>query len=277
MFVALLMCYLFIEPRTRLAFYFQPKTESLHILPDKNIAPVLSMGFQNIWADFILLKSQLHVHDTSKQGLIKDGKLLKEMMELILKLDPYYVDGFIFGSFALSEFWDNLGVADSIDLLEKAWHWNKDEHRFPMYIGFNYSMKSENKKEAIKWFRLALRDEDAPQNLVWVVDALMGQDDLNSTIQRDAVCNICDEAKDKTQKREYCLRCKFYVLLVELNEGSKLFAKQQGRPMKHISEFVKFGYLDQLPKEPLGGNWYVNEKGIITSTTTNRAEQKATR
>lgn len=270
LFVCLFLTYFFVEKQVRYVAYYKPKVEKEHILPDKKVAPLLAMGFRNVMADLYTLKAQIHNHETAKKGLLKDGKVLFDMMELVMALDPHYKDAFLFGSVALSEFWGNMGVADSNTLLRKAWFHNQDEHRFPMYMGYNYYSNGENKNQAIKWFRAALLDPDAPKRLVWVVDALLSDEDLNSQIQRDSVCEICEEAEEEFQKKQYCARCEFYIRLIELNEGAKIFKQREGKPMQHISDLVTYGYLDELPREPLGGRWYLNDKGVIVSTVTNR-------
>ncbi len=53
LFIALLLSYQMVEKQVRHVFYELPETQVMHILPNKTIAPMLSLGFQNVWADLL--------------------------------------------------------------------------------------------------------------------------------------------------------------------------------------------------------------------------------
>lgn len=267
LFVFLLLVYLFAEKDIRRRSDEMLGSEGVYFLPDKKLVPLLSMGFQNIWADFALLQAQIFFFDHREFGRFEDGKRLKEMIELVLTLDPKYVVAAVFGNFALTRAWDLTGVSDANDLLLTAWKRNPDDHRLPMYMGFNYYIYGDYPREVVRWMRVALEDPEAPQNLIWIIDAAINKDPkAGLRAHMEAMCSMCEQAEEESQKKHLCSQCRLYHLLVQLNHLARVYEKRIGRRISDINDLVSTGLAKTIPPCPLGGRWFVRQDGSIDST-----------
>ncbi len=265
----LLGVYAIIETNLRDKVAADSQSATFHVLPEKKIAPVLSLGFQNLWADVLLLQTQIYSYDHRENMTLERTHQLKSMVDLILALDPHYTVAARFGHFVLSSFGDLMGIVEANEILYKSWKRNPDEYRLPMYIGFNYYLNAEAPNQVVKWFRVALENPEAPRRLIWMVDMMLRSqsgDPKNYRIHKQAMCSMCEEAEDPLQIRHLCGRCKLYDILVQLNDLAQRFRSEQKQPLETPQDFVRTGYLAELPPCPEGGRWYIREDGVIDST-----------
>ena len=267
--VMLVGAYAVIETHLRDVYESGYSSETLHVLPDRRIAPVLSLGFQNLWADLLLLHSQVYAHEHRGDLTLVKIEYFKDLFDLILTLDPHYTLAAITGHFVLSSFGGTMGVVEANDLLYKAWKRNPDKYKLPMYMGFNYYIHGDAPNEVAKWFRVALENPEAPKRLIWIVDLMLNTklgDSKNDRIQQQAMCNMCEEAEDPLQIQHFCGRCKLYGFIVELNNAARRYRGEHGKALNSPQDLVSAGYLSELPECPEGGRWYLREDGVIDST-----------
>ncbi len=265
-FLALLVGYLFVEADIKQRERPSQGVEQNNYIVSRSTAPLISMGFQNLWADFVLLQAQFFYNERRKYRLYEDGKQLRKLIELVFTLDPRYTIAARFANFALGESWREMGVADANELLEMAWKLNPDEYRLPMYIGYNYFLSSHNAEQVVKWMKIALRNPEAPRRLLWIVEeAEKGRFSGYGSL-RHIICTQCEQAEDATQKKVFCTRCRLYSILVQLEQLRERYEQQQGRPLDSVRDLVSAGYLRHLPSDPLQGEWVIMRDGRINSS-----------
>ena len=104
-FLALLVGYWFLEADIKQRERPTQGVEQNNYIVSRSTAPLISLGFRNLWADFILLQAQFFFNERREYRLYEDGKHLKKLIELILTLDPKYRIAARFANFALGESW----------------------------------------------------------------------------------------------------------------------------------------------------------------------------
>ncbi|RJO65188.1 MAG: hypothetical protein C4523_16640 [Myxococcales bacterium] len=265
--LAFISFYAFLEHDVRGRFAARQSVEPAVIVPNKALAPVMAMGFHNLWADFSLLNAQVFFANPEYRGRIEKGMIFREMIELATTLDPSYKVAYFFGHFALSSYWNNWGVRQANEILKLGWKNNFDDYRFPQYIGFNYYLNSENKNEIVKWFRIALRYPEAPRRLIWTIDRMLRGADTTNHIHAESMCAMCEDAKEKEQKRYFCERCETYTALIALNDLRLAYLRDKGRPIGSLGDLTAAGYIDKIPVCPNGCNWLFTADGAITSSS----------
>jgi hypothetical protein len=270
LFIVLLVAFVVIEAETRTGFERIPEHERVHIVPNKKLAPMLSMSFAGVWSEFILLEAQIFVTEHRGFGTLETGKLLKSMGELINVLDPQYQEAIIFLAVSLTEYWGYMGVSDGNDLLRLGLLHNPDNYNYSRLLGFNYYLYGtnypDNRREAIKWFRTCLSYEDCPKQTIWMIENLMKEEPSAIAMHASMICSMCETAEEDSQRKNLCLRCRYYTLLEQLDHVRRQFEKQQGQPLRSINELVRAGYLEDIPEDPMGGQWVVTPKGNLASS-----------
>ena len=266
LFIMVLIAYYFAEAKVRADFEQISESEKIYFLPNKQLAPILSLGYEHFFAELQLLEAQIFFHDHSRSGSEEDREKFKAMIELVLTLDPQCTVAATFANFALSQRWDLMGVADGNELLEMAWRKNPDKYKLPMYIAFNYYLFGDNPNQVVKWMRIALDNPEAPRRLIWVVNSA-----LNSGANRDITnysvyCDLCEQAADPAQRDIFCTKCLLYKYILGLDELRQRFEQREGKKLENVRELVAKGYLEELPPDPLGGEWVIRPDGRIDSS-----------
>lgn len=265
--IPLLLAYVFVEASVRDLREVQSQDSSYKTLPSPEVASVISLGFNEAWADFLLLQIQVFTIERFNDGRMEDGKTLKLMCDLLFSQSPFHNDALQFCALALAGAWGTMGVSDAIDLLRKAHPRNPDNWRIPLNIGYLYYLHAEEKDQAIRWLRVALRYPETPKQVLWSIDSMATHDERSHLAgHMHAICSMCDQSVEKQQKKHLCLRCGFLKLLIEFEKLRARYEKEQAVPLKKIADFLERGYLKSLPPDPLGGQWIVDTDGRINST-----------
>gem|GEM_PF-3256388 len=252
-----------------------PVAETEWFAPETKYLKLITFGFNHLMADLLLIDTQFFVADNKNVFTEKRCRMLKYKMDMITKLDPESEYAYIYGGYALPEYCDLMGIADSNDLLKRGWSALPDNFKMPKMIGFNFVRYSEEPERGAKWLRIASRLPKAPTNLIWVADALVRKNPENYgmlEIQQKIMCDMCETVTDKDQKKHLCTHCAMYGDIVGLNKVANEFEKKEGYRITNIQELADRHYIKYVPKDPSGGKYIVLENGVIDSTINARKE-----
>lgn len=265
-FLIVLSAYALIESKVRRDYKARLATsDETFILPEARYVPLLAMGFNHLWAQWTMLQSQVFFAEHRERPTYASGKTLKKLLELAITLDPKLHTIGIFSSFALGGSWGLMGVSDANDLLWQHFRNNPDDYNLPKYMAFNYFFNEGDPLLVAKWVRVALQNPQAPRGLLWLADAAMRDQNKDFGMRARIMCEICESSVDKTQRETTCKQCQYLRIAQGLEELRQRYVTGHG-PLRAPNELVRAGYLSALPKDPLGGEWKLDEMGRIDSS-----------
>jgi len=137
----------------------RPYLDSL-FLPRKEVAKILSFGYDGFMADFLFLRS-VQAFGGQWNKAIQNYGGVADYFETIAELDPRFMDTYEFGSMVMSE-----NAADpqrAIELNKIGWLNNRKMYK-PCYLNAYiswYVMKQKNPTKL--WVRLAQKAPDCPE------------------------------------------------------------------------------------------------------------------
>jgi hypothetical protein len=137
----------------------RPYQDSLFI-PRKDVAKILSFGYDGFMADFLFLRS-VQAFGGQWNKAIQNYGSVADYFETIAELDPRFMDTYEFGSMVMSE---NAGDPQrAIELNKIGWLNNRKMYK-PCYLNAYiswYVMKQKNPTKL--WVRLAQKAPDCPE------------------------------------------------------------------------------------------------------------------
>jgi len=137
----------------------RPYLDSL-FLPRKEVAKILSFGYDGFMADFLFLRS-VQAFGGQWNKAIQNYGGVADYFETIAELDPRFMDTYEFGSMVMSE-----NVADpqrAIELNKIGWLNNRRTYK-PAYLNAYISWYVMKQKNPTKfWVRLAQKAPDCPE------------------------------------------------------------------------------------------------------------------
>ena len=125
-----------------------------YYLPPPRVLRAMSLGYNEFFADLLWVRTIAYF--TSHLFTDRDLQHLKQHLDNILALDPYFKEIYRYGSsmlMSLGERQRNEDVFDAIDLLKRAHHHFPSDYRFPMHAGSYYisELKSDDRAKRAAW------------------------------------------------------------------------------------------------------------------------------
>ncbi len=253
---------------------------------------VLSLSYRTLVADYYWLQALSHLGERS--WFRYNYPNLEPLLKRVLALDPYFAYAYIFAGTSLT-----LGVSGgpgsllplylqgserknrptgyrtrtidlAQDLLEQGYKKRPDVWKIGFILGFNYFYYVQDFKRAAEVLaEVAQNPESPPQSapLAMRLAAESKSPDIGLTL----IDSLLPTVEDEGIKKEYLLRRDLLLLeqqLLWLKKTVSLYVQRFDEKPDSLEALVKAGLLKRLPpKDPLGGQYYINKQGEAATTS----------
>jgi hypothetical protein len=250
-------------PKIEVAGYFLPS----------RFLKLTSLEFRQIVSDFLFLKTSIFLGGKVGPG----GKLnlkreewiwIYNALDVITDLDPYFLDPYIFGEGILT--WEAGMVKEMNILLLKGikyrdWDWN-----IPFSIGFNYFYFLKNRKMGAYYIMKA----SVLPGSFFFLPQLAARLKYESGDTYGAIIflkNIYNSTANPTIKASMRMRIKALESIYFLERGVIKYRGKYGRNPEKIDDLVKKGIIENIPEDPYGGVFYIDQRDGRIKTTSRLA------
>lgn len=174
-------------------------------LPSPHTARLMSLGFDQILADFYWLQFVGYVGDLDNRKLDRYA-LADQYLDLITGLDPYFVQAYWFAAFTVGS--DQHRPQRAAELLERGIQANPDNWYLPFIAGNNQFLYANNGLAAAKYYRMASKFPGAPDWLERQANILETNTPLliKQAYSWLNIFNSAEESMVKEHAREQCIR-----------------------------------------------------------------------
>jgi tetratricopeptide (TPR) repeat protein len=134
--------------------------EDLGYLPSPAVARRLALGYENLAADLMWIRSVQYFG----KHIETDRKFpqLRALLEVTVGLDPHFVEAYRYGAEFL---WLAPETAAAVRYLEEGHQQNPDRWELPHDLGRLYFLQLGDDAKALHWWSIAQRLPDAPAYL----------------------------------------------------------------------------------------------------------------
>ncbi len=244
----------------------EEKAKEILYLPKGKVLEYIALDHKNSFADFLWLEFiQYYGHHLRTD---KKYPYLFPILNVLTEIDKKFMHAYTFGSVLLAH--DAKDREKSEKLIKKGMYNNPERWEYPWWIGFlNYSFWKDYKK-AGRYFRLASLKPDAP-DMVYRWAAFV----YYKKLKRLEIALLLWEEMYKGAKSEfeknialsYIKLTLHKIHLRDLNRALVKFKEKEKRTPFSLMEMLFKEYIDSIPKDPLGGKYYI-KRDIIISTKT---------
>ena len=261
--LALMFCaYFFYEvDHRRQAAAPPPK---LMLLPSKEMTKVVSFGNEILTAQLIFYNSMFFVGSLEKPPSLTTLRELYHTLDTVTYLDPYNLDGYYFANGLLS--W-NPSLLEPLNKLllrgmaHRPWDW-----QLPFFYGFNQFYFLKKPKEAAVYFERAYQLNPKNTFLPTFIARLYYQADATKTAI--AFLEEMIRTTENEKVKEFMLvRLKALQAVSLLEDAVKLYVDKYKTNPRSLEELVDRGVLKDIPFDPYGGKFYLDEKGRVRTTS----------
>jgi len=230
-------------------------------LADVRVLKFLSLGFEEVIADYYWFKTVLYTGGDAKS---MDFEYFASLVDQVITLDPHFQTPYIFGSVILAIEADDIDGSDR--LLLKGFTRFPDAWRFPFGLGYNNYFHHGNPEKAARYLAIAARLPDHPSYLPALASRVYLEAG-NPEVAIKFLETILDEAPEGQQREKLARRLEALRMILQLEKLAERFRQDGNGHLESLHELVDAGYLKKVPRDPYGGEFYLNEDGRVYSTS----------
>jgi hypothetical protein len=266
-FVGLLLAYALVVVPFTSYLQTRPVEVKLGYLPEAEVLKTLSADHRNLVAQYAVVKVLIYFGTVLQkmQGNViippENYNMFKTMEKAVI-LDPYNMDAYYFSQAAFT--WE-LGKAKDVNRLLihgmkfRTWDWY-----LPFYAGFNSAYFLKDYQLAAHYMKRAA--ELSGNSLFTTLAARYFYESDQNELGILFLSEMIKGERDKNIRKTYELRKEALLVVSELTSLMKRFEAEMGMRPKSLNDLVLAGYFKKIPKDPYGGEFYLNEEGRIRST-----------
>lgn len=197
---------------------------------------------------------------------------LGHVFEIVTELDPRFIGAYHFGAITLA--WDANQPREAIELLVKGMRANPMNWQLPFDAGFIHYMLLRDYRKAGVFFEIASKLPDA-----WLVTSRWAAVSVAKAGSYDTAREMWLDiyrSTDNKALRALVLR-QIRVLKLEesidlMQQAADRFYAERERYPYELEELVREGYLEQIPREPYGGRYFIRDDSVRTTTPPGRRD-----
>lgn len=229
-----------------------------------------ALEFDGLLSDVIFLKTLSFYGKTFERKelpRIRESEYdwINDSLTAASELDPYFMDPYYLANSTLV--WGANRVEQANVLLEKGAHYRQWDWLLPFYAGFNHYYFFHDNDKASKLLEEAARRSDG----VALLATLAARLSYESNQTENAIIfleEMLRQATDDYSRREYSQRLTALKDILALKKAVAAYQAKVGWAPTALSELVAQGILFELPREPYGGTYYLDqESGDVRSST----------
>lgn len=237
-------------------------------LPSERSLHFLSLGYKTLVADYYWLRAISNFGDRAMAEAHHPN--LIALTRRVLSLDPYFATAYFFAGTALTI--KDLDPRPSIELLEQGLRYRPDDWRIAYLLGFNAYYFMHDVVRGAEALAAAARHPEAPP-ITGALSSRLAAEGGVPEIGIELIDSLLDSITDPEIREGYMERRRLLELelvLERLNDAAGRFTVAKGRPPRALGDLLAAGLLAEVPVEPLGGAFYVDEEGRVCTSNEER-------
>jgi hypothetical protein len=242
------------------------QSEELAELPPAAIK-LLSLDYQNLVADLIFSRTMSFYGGKVNRGEKVDSKtwgLIYDRLVLATELDPYFADPYYFGQSALT--WGAGMAREANVLLDRGRRFRTHDWFIPFFMGFNSFYFLHDDAQAATYLMEASK-RPGSSSLVGLLAARLASKGGRTETAILFLGQLELETEDPVSKQDIRDRRMALEGIWVLEQAMERYHQQFGKQPKDLRALVDKGILKQIPTDPYGGTYYLNDQGKVWTTS----------
>lgn len=186
-----------------------------------------------------------------------------QTLQTAVKLDPYNNDAYYFAQAAFT--WE-VGRAKEVNqMLDYGMKYRTWDYTLPFFAGFNAAYFLKQYEPAAQYMKKAAEISGNP--LFTNLAARYFFESNKSELGVNFLELMEKSAKDEKTQKLYRLRITALQAVITVQAAVNRFKIVYNRTPSRIEELIERGMLERLPDDPYGGSFYIDNSGVVRSTS----------
>lgn len=246
----------------------RPLLAKVGYIPQGSVMRFASADQKQLMASYLVLKVLTYFgvgsEDVQKRvGQEIDYSGMSKIIESTIQLDPYNMDAYYFNQAILV--WDLKQYEKAIELLDYGMKYRDWDHYLPFFAGFNSAYFLKDYEKAAQYYKRAgeLTGAELFQQLTSRYLHQTGQTGLAIAY----LSTIKNTARSKSIRKRLSERLLAFEGVYKIEQALQIFVRETGKRDVNVEGLVRVGHLTEVPVDPYGGEYYIDEDGSVTSTS----------
>lgn len=267
-FIALVIIYsVFVVPFSRYMME-RPIAVKVGYLPDAKIVKLLVADQRYLFAQYAVGKVLIYygtLVDKLKQKVVvvPEHEDMFGLIKTATILDPYNMDAYYFAQAIFS--WEGGRYKDVNSLMDYGMNYRQWDYQLPFFAGFNSAYFLKDYSSAANYMKIAAERSRNPllANLAARYLYESGQSEFGIFFL-EMMMNSTFNPKIKAM---YELRINALKAITEIKRAIENYVSKTGTVPKHLGQLVETGIILAIPKDPYGGEFYLDRDGVVRTTS----------
>lgn len=180
-----------------------------------------------------------------------------------VKLDPYNMDAYYFSEAAFT--WEVGHAADVNKMLIYGMKFRSWDWYLPYFVGFNSAYFLKDFNTAPIYMKKAA--ELSGNQLFTQLSARYFYESDKNKLAIDFLKNMIAKENDKKIKNAYSLRLAAIEHTLRIETAIEKYKEKFKRSPKNLNQLVLSRILKEIPHDPYGGKFFLDEKGKVRSSS----------
>lgn len=268
LFLISLIIFILFVPHFEKSMQNRPVYAKLGFVPQGKFYKAVLGNFRWFEGEYYTFKSIIYYGGKVKDITYNHGRNVEyynlyRTIETAIVLNPYNEDAYYF---AQGAFVWGVGHVKAVNgLLRYVYKYRPWDFQIPFFLGFNYAYFLHNYKESAKYFKQAADLTHSPlfTNLAARYFYKGGEVKLGISYLEYMIKNT----ENESVRNIYKIRLKALIEIEKLSKAVSIFKEKYGRIPKNLNELVMKGIIESIPKDPYGGEFYIDKNGTIETTS----------
>jgi len=231
-------------------------------IPPVGMLKVISLDYKGIVSKLLLFRGMVYYGERQEQNVRQDLPWMYNSFEASTTLDPYNIDSYYFAQATLP--WDGM-VAETNRILERGMKHRDWDFYIPFFIGFNHFHFLGDDAKAAEYFDIAAKLNPALIELSLKFHYRANQIPVAIAILEELYSKINNEEI----RKNITTRIEAYTGADTLYKGVQAYKKRYNNIPHPLNQLIVRGIIEEIPKDPYGGEFYYDAKEDRIKTTSN--------
>jgi len=246
----------------------KPFVEKLGYVPSVTALKSVAADHKELVAASLVLKVLMYfgglIEKSENQFAVPpDYMSMSRLMHGAVKLDPYNLDAYYFAQSFLT--WDVKQYKLANDLLNYGMKYRTWDWYLPFFAGFNSAYFLKDYAAAARYFQRA--GELSGSDLSRLLAGRYMQESGQTELAIGYLSAILKGENNPALKKNYQIRLTAFRETRRIEVARDRYLETRGAMPVTVEQLVSSGFLSPLPKDPYGGQFYLETDGKVATTS----------
>lgn len=246
----------------------KPFVEKLGYVPSVTALKTIAADQKELVAASLVLKVLMYfgglIEKADNQLAVPpDYMTMSRLLHGAVKLDPYNMDAYYFAQSFLA--WDVKQYKLANDLLDYGMKYRTWDWYLPFFAGFNSVFFLKDYAAAARYYQRA--GELSGSDLSRLLAGRYMQESGQTELAISYLSTLLKGENNSVLKKNYQLRLNAFRETRRIESARDRYHETRGTMPVSLDQLVAGGFLSPPPKDPYGGQFYLEADGKVTTTS----------